>query len=122
MLSPGYPLKFGSPPIMRGRVRREGSTVNVDLVGEFDIASAPAFTTALKEIEATNPDGIVVNVQELGFLDSSGIRALVDAHRRAGGARSFAVLNGSGHAHRVLELVGLDNLLVVEDAAEETPL
>ena len=117
-----YPMTFGSPPIMRGRMNRDGASVTLELRGEFDIATEPAFTSALIEIEATKPEAIVVNVQQLDFIDSTGIRGLVRAHERAGTSRSFAVLNGSGSAHRVLQLVGLDNLLVVGDADEPQPI
>lgn len=111
-----YPLSFGSPPIMSAWVTRDGASVSLELHGEFDLATEPAFTAALVEIEATGPEEIVVNVQELDFIDSTGIRGLVRAHERAGSNRSFSVLNGSGHAHRVLKLVGLDTILVVGDA------
>jgi anti-sigma B factor antagonist len=120
-VSAEYPLQFGEPPIMRGRLERVDDVVTLILDGEFDLVAIDAFTTTMIEIEATNPRGIVVNVQGLSFMDSTGIKGLVEAHRRASGAHSFAVLNGSGPAHRTLQLVGLDQVLVMVDDASELP-
>ena len=116
-----YPVPFGDPPIMRGRIDRAGGVVTVALTGEFDLAARRAFTAAITQIEATKPRGIVVNVQELSFMDSSGIHGLLGAHRRAEGSHSFAVVNGSGPAHRTLQLAGLDEVLVMVDDPEELP-
>ena len=108
-----YPVPFGDAPIMRGRIDRDGGVVTLSLVGEFDMAARESFRAALMAIEATKPRGIVVNVQELSFMDSSGVHGLWGAHRRAEGSHSFAVLNGSGPAHRMLQIAGLEGVLVM---------
>jgi anti-anti-sigma factor len=110
-----FPLAFGAPPLMRGRVDRVGEVVTLTLDGEFDLVARDPFTDAMETIEAMHPRGIVVNVQGLSFMDCTGVNGLLDAHRRAAGAHTFAILNGSGPAHRMLKLVGLDRVLTVVD-------
>jgi anti-anti-sigma factor len=116
-----FPLAFGAPPLMRGRVDRVNEVVTLTLDGEFDLVAREAFRDAMETIEATNPRGIVVNVQGLSFMDSTGIQGLFDAHQRAAGARTFAILNGSGPAHRTLKLVGLDRVLTMVDRPSQLP-
>ena len=106
---------------MSGRIDRVDDVVTLTLTGEFDLASEKAFTATMTVIEATNPRQIVVNVQELAFMDATGAKGLLEAHRRAAGAHSFAVLNGSGPAHRLIQLVGLDELLLMVDRPSELP-
>ncbi len=116
-----FPMAFGTPPLMWGRIDRVGDTVILSLAGEFDLVARDAFAAALVAIEATDPLRIVVNVQGLTFMDSTGIKQLFDAHQRATGAHTFAVLNGSGPAHRTLELVGLDRVLIMVDNPSQLP-
>jgi anti-anti-sigma factor len=111
----GFPLAFGSSALMRGRIDRVDDTVTLTLIGEFDRLARDTFAAAMVAIEKTNPHRIVVNVQGLAFMDSTGTRQLFDAHRRASGVRTFAVLNGSGPAHRTLQLAGLDKVLIMVD-------
>ncbi len=106
---------------MRGRLDRASGFATLTLAGEFDLASRDAFTAAMMEIEGSKPRGIVVNVQGLTFMDSTGIKCLYEADRRAAGAHSFAVLNGSGPAHRALQLVGLDRVLLMVDRLSQLP-
>jgi len=62
---------------------REGGVCTVDLVGEIDVYSAPR----LKEELVTAIEGgcanVIVNMERVGFIDSSGLGVLVSALRRA---------------------------------------
>lgn len=106
---------------MWGRVDHVDEVVILALVGEFDLVAAAAFAAAMIEIEATHPRVIVVNLQGLAFMDSTGVNGLVKAHERAAGKHGFAVLNGSGPAHRTLTLVGLDRYLLMIDDPSQLP-
>jgi anti-anti-sigma factor len=48
------------------------------LVGELDLANAESLLTALQE--AAHTGDVLLDVSELQFVDSSGIRALLQAH------------------------------------------
>ncbi|MBI2684285.1 MAG: STAS domain-containing protein [Actinobacteria bacterium] len=115
-----FPVAFGPSGVMRGRIDRTNAIVTLALTGEFDIASRDAFNVTMAEIESTSPRAIVVNVQDLTFIDSTGVRVLLEANRRAVGKdRSFAVLNGSGPAHTTLQLVGLGEIVTMIDHPSE---
>jgi anti-anti-sigma factor len=88
------------------------------LFGELDVASAPAFEEELARV--ADRDLVVVDLKQLGFIDSTGLGALVKAHQHAqDGGREFAIVKGGGQVDRLLGLTGLSDQLLVADSPEE---
>lgn len=114
-----HPAGIHGTPVMYAQIDRRDDVVTVSLTGEFDLAGVDAFTAVLVELEATKPRAIAVDVKELSFIDSNGLRSLLNAHQRAAGSHTFAVLNGSGPAHRMLMMTGLNERLMMIDHAQE---
>jgi anti-anti-sigma factor len=85
---------------VRGEDR--GGVRVIHLTGELDIASVPALEEAL---EAADVPKVVVDLHELAFMDSTGLRAILLAARAAEerGA-SFALVQGPPSVHRVFEI------------------
>jgi anti-sigma B factor antagonist len=84
------------------------------LRGEFDVAGA---TEARKRLLALKPaagDQLVLDLSQLTFLDSIGIRLILQAREHAlqHGA-AFVLVPGPEQVMRVLELVGLDEQLTM---------
>jgi anti-anti-sigma factor len=100
----------------------QGDAVRIVLSGELDISTAPRVEEELRRVEDDRPAVIVLDLRELEFMDSSGIRVLVAAHARAGrsGARLFVVRPGQDSAvGKIIEVSGLDaELRLVDDPAE----
>lgn len=111
------PVAFGCPGLMSGRAEHRGDAVVITLEGEFDLASRDIFADAMSVIEEGSPPAIVVDLEALAFLDSSGIHALLQARQRATGSHGFAIRAGTGPARRTLELAGLHELLAAEPPA-----
>jgi anti-sigma B factor antagonist len=59
-----------------------GGVCIVDLDGEVDVYTAPRLKEALVSIEG-GCSNVVVNLERVGFIDSSGLGVLVSALRRA---------------------------------------
>ena len=99
----------------------EPEAVRVALAGELDLSSALVFDEEIKRIEdERRPPVIVLDLRSLKFMDSTGLRLILNAHQRAmRNGRKLALLVGGGEAiKRILRLTGvLDRLNVVEDAA-----
>src|SRR5581483_2595449 len=90
----------------------------VALFGEIDQAVAGPMADALESALARRPAAVVVDLSGLAFMDSSGARVLVDADRAARAAgRRLVVIPGSGVPHRVIALLGLDQVLDLADDA-----
>ncbi|AEV83298.1 anti-sigma factor [Actinoplanes sp. SE50] len=85
--------------------------VTVFLAGDCDLAARDRLTAAL--LDAVPRAGeVFVDVSGVGFLDSTGVHALVTAHHaaRGRGGRLY-VVGAAGSVAAVLEMTGLDALL-----------
>jgi anti-sigma B factor antagonist len=93
---------------------RHGELIVLAVRGELDLFTAPELRERLAEhIDGADGD-LVVDLSECGFVDASGAHALLGASRRlANRGRRLAVVNGGHGNARVLEVMGLDELLVV---------
>jgi anti-anti-sigma factor len=72
------------------------------LVGELDAATAPHLQRRLEEHRSVTR----LDLRDVTFVDSSGLRVLLLASR-ASGADGLILLEPSGHVRRVLEMTGL---------------
>ncbi len=81
------------------------------VVGEIDAHTAPALASAIAECDQ---ETIVVDMSEVEFVDSSGLRVLIEAHQAADEAGRFLKLaNPSGPVSRLLEISGVREYLDV---------
>jgi anti-sigma B factor antagonist len=79
-----------------------GRTVVIALAGELDLAGA---ATLEQELAGVDARAVVVDLRGLGFMDSSGLRALAVAALRAQGAgRRFALVPGAAQVMRVFDI------------------
>jgi anti-anti-sigma factor len=98
----------------------EGETsVRVALSGELDIASAPVLEEALGRIESEQPAVLLVDLRELDFMDSTGLRTLVSANQRARAqGRRLAIVRGPEQVDRIFSVTRLDERFeIVDDPA-----
>jgi len=105
------------PPFaVRSRVA-DGTAV-VALEGDLDLTSAPDAREALQAAQAAGSP-VVLDLRALRFIDSSGLRVVLEAQRRAAEAGDGAALRiaaGEGEVRRVFELSGVGALLTLVDA------
>ena len=100
---------------MRWSVRCGGDGVEVAVAGEMDLATTPPLGKALARILDTKPVTLCVDLAEVSFLDSSGIRCLVGvAERGAAVGTRLVVCNPTPMVLRVLEICGVDDLLLAD--------
>jgi anti-anti-sigma factor len=94
---------------------RGGRTV-VSLRGELDLATAPAFEEVVNEHLTAGGD-VVVDLRELTFMDSTGLRVLVHAHARVGDEQRFLVVRPpvGGPVAKILAIAGVDSQLDLID-------
>jgi anti-sigma B factor antagonist len=94
---------------------RAPSRFVMSLDGDLDIATAAALSDAVGRLLAsTRVEQVLVDLAEVRFLDSSGVRALLQARKAAeeGGA-TFAVSRPRGFVAEVLRMAAVDHLLGV---------
>jgi anti-sigma B factor antagonist len=94
-----------------------GRTVVIALAGELDLAGA---ATLEQELAGVDARAVVVDLRGLGFMDSSGLRALAVAALRAQSAgRRFALVPGAAQVMRVFDITRMrERLEFVADPGE----
>jgi len=93
----------------------EKSAARLALRGELDMYSAPLLERELESAAKRRPQQIVLDLSGLSFMDVSGLRAILDAARRArreGG--SLVIANPMPHIVRLLELTAIDQSVEVQ--------
>jgi len=95
---------------------RTPGRATLTLVGELDLVTTPRLSKYLSTLAQTGQGLIVIDLRQLTFLDSIGVRALVAADsfvRRDGW--SLAIVKGPPQVQRVLEICGLTEVLPLAD-------
>lgn len=98
------------------RSERDGEIHTIRLIGELDLATADDVEGELARVEAKDAASIVLDLSGLAFMDSTGVRLIVNAHTRArADGRRLTLLRGQAAVQRVMELSGVDALLAFDD-------
>lgn len=88
-------------------LRIDGDTIAV--AGELDVATAPLLIDA---IAAITHGPVTIDLEEVGFIDSSGLGAVVAAHQRlAAAGRRLEITGRSPMVARVFEVSGVEEIL-----------
>ena len=97
----------------------ERETLVVALEGEIDLSATAEAERRIADAEAKEPGRLVIDLRGVTFMDSSGLRVLLTAHRRAEQAgRRFALVRGGDAVDRLLAVTGLAGRLEI---LEEPP-
>ena len=103
--------------------RVDGATVVIALEGELDLASVGELDTEIARLAADDAAGeVVVDLRELAFMDSSGLRSIILAESRVTEAgKRFALIQGNESVHRVFEITRMTDrfTFVAPDPAAE---
>jgi len=104
-----------------GLVEREvdGWTV-LAVSGEIDIATAPSLRERLHHLLADDKHRLIVDLDDVGFLDSTALGVLVGALKRArtdGG--EVRIVCSQPRVRKVFEITRLDNAFDLFDAIDE---
>jgi anti-sigma B factor antagonist len=99
---------------------RVGEALVVAPHGDVDLATAPEVQSALES--HASGGALVLDLRGVEFLDTSGLRIVVEAsHRAAAGGYRFAVVRGPARIQRIFDIAGLaSDELLVDDPAEVT--
>jgi anti-anti-sigma factor len=90
--------------------RRE--VVYIQPVGELDLQTVPVVEERLTELAGAGFDRLVLDLRELQFLDSTGLRLILSWNEKAqeDGFR-FGLVRGCTAVQRLFELTGTTHLL-----------
>jgi anti-sigma B factor antagonist len=92
---------------IKSEVDGDGRTI-VAAAGSVDLATAPQLANALAQAHREGRAGVVVDLAAVDFLDSAGVRVLVEAYRQGG---ALSIRGAQGWVARVLDITGVQDYL-----------
>jgi anti-anti-sigma factor len=104
------------PARFRVSCEREGDVYTIHPFGELDLATVKELERELRRAEASDVQAIVLDLAGLTFMDSTGVRLLLQAtaNSRADSCR-LTLLRGPGPVQRVLQICGVQDTLPFAD-------
>lgn len=113
-----YSAHTGPAPIDEGkfqlRAQNLGGCVIVRLSGEIDVANSEAVQGHLAGLVELGH--LVIDLSGVTFMDSSGLSALIVAHKRTESlGHSVRLVGAHGPVRRVLEVTQIDRLIAYHD-------
>lgn len=103
-----YDADVGAQEHLQVETRRTEDRVVLHLTGELDLASSSILERALGEAEVTSAPLLVLDLDELKFVDSTGLRVILLAHERAKErGQEFAITPGSPQVQRLLSITSV---------------
>lgn len=98
---------------LRGGEARSGGRPVYRLAGEIDMGAAEALLVRTTELAAAEEEGdLVLDLAEVTFVDSAGMRALLIVRENlAAAGRALRLANVTPEVKRLLDLVGLTGVL-----------
>ena len=95
---------------------RDGSRAVLTVRGELDAYSAPGLEDQISRLVAEQVNEVVLDLAQTGFLDSSGLRAILTAQRRLGeNGGGMRLRAPSEPVTRLLEITGLSDHFALEE-------
>ena len=98
--------------VLTMQVVHDGTTTRIVPIGEIDMASANTFEAVAEQVLLAGPERIELDLTAVDFIDSSGLRSIVQLRKRA--LLEGIELRATGlspAAERILELTGLIDAL-----------
>ena len=111
-LSSGGSGEPGDGQTLTVRIEPAGSSASVvSLAGELDLSTIPRVEKQLLE-QVRSHQGVVLDLTNVSFIDSSGIALLIRAFRTTGdGGTVNTVIAEGSQVERVFRLAGIDRAL-----------
>ncbi len=116
--APSSGASGGRESAVAGIDRQDGAVV-VSLAGELDLYNAEEVRSALLDACSSEPDLLVVDLEEVRFIDSTALGVLIEARSRMADRRGFCLAAPGLETRRALEVSGLDRHFVVHGTVAE---
>jgi anti-sigma B factor antagonist len=102
--------------------RPHGSWTILHVAGELDLHTSPALQDRLTELLDDGVSRLALDLEGVGFMDSSSLGVLVTALKRLRERNGDLTLLGvNGSPLKVLALTGIDRLLTLYPTADDLP-
>ena len=98
------------------RIQVEPGRGVMTLHGDLDSESAPLLIREVERRMKREGEALLLDVADIRFVDSAGLRSLLVLRERAERAgATVAVIHPSEATRRLLEIIGLDDVLIYDE-------
>ena len=94
-------------------IKRNAEETIIKLVGRLDTTTAPALDKTINE-DLGDTKHLVLDVKELEYISSAGLRVLLSAQKKMQKVGSMKVTNVREEVMEVFEMTGFADILVIE--------
>ena len=94
-------------------IQRNAEKTTVKLAGRLDTTTAPALDKTIQE-DMGEVKHLVLDVKELEYISSAGLRVLLGAQKKMQKIGSMKVINVREEVMEVFEMTGFADILVIE--------
>lgn len=92
----------------------DGNTDLVELFGEIDVYTAPDLRKNLSDTLESGPNNLIINLEGVRYIDSSGLSVLLEMHKRAQAKNGMlSVISTHSQILKLFNLTGLIKILKV---------
>lgn len=88
-------------------------TAVLAVTGTVDMLTASTLEAAIADAIAPNPTAVIVDLTEVDFLASHGMRVLIEAHNGMAPETAFLVVADGPITARPMKLIGLTEIITV---------
>ena len=94
-------------------VKKIADQVTITVAGRLDTTTAPALEKAINE-NVQEEKHLVLDIKELEYLSSAGLRVLLGAQKKMQKIGSMTVRNVCEEIMEIFEMTGFADILVIE--------
>jgi anti-anti-sigma factor len=101
-------------------VREIGSATILVPAGEIDLQRSPALYREFMAVCNARPERLIIDLREVGYMDSSGVSTLVEVLRTVNGyGGKLVLLAPTARVRSMFEIAKLDQFFTIADSEQE---
>jgi anti-sigma B factor antagonist len=113
-------MAFTEPEFQLTREEPDAGTEVISVRGEIHVSTAPEFSEALDQAIDNGNSAVVLDLEQVGFIDSTGLSVLLNALRRITRRRGrLALVVNNPTVLRLFHITRLDSTFSIFDSRRE---
>ena len=94
-------------------IKRTAEQTIIEVAGRLDTITAPSLDKTINE-DAADAKNLVINVKDLEYISSAGLRVLLGAHKKMQKVGTMKLTNVGEEVMEIFEMTGFVDILVIE--------